>query len=309
MGRNVYGRVRALAGTIVVASVLGGAYGSRAADTCADGSYLAIREATAVVGRLSAPLGKQTLRLSGLFVIASDPPIDPATSGVRVTVEHYPTDPSPPVDVTIPGGAHWRRRRAGWEYRDPAGSAGGIIRVALKQVPLPLWATYPGHTSPNAAFALTIEGRRLALSFAPQAVPFVGLTVNADAYQCGQTLFFPDQPLRPGCASSRGTLRCVSGGPPAGPCQVSSPEDFVICDALNAAKAEQADSEQRGSYFTGQCADLSGMVLSPGVSCVVTGQVATGFAVTTTHPSMSFTSGCTWVSDPVPPLSRNLTCS
>jgi hypothetical protein len=304
MGRNVYGRVWALVPALVVAGILGTASGSRAADGCADGSSLGIREATAVIGRLSAPAGKQTLRLSGLFVIASDPPIDPAASGVRVTVEH---DPSPLVDVTIPGGAHWRRRQARWEYRDPAGSAGGIVRVALKQVPVPLWATYPAHTSSNAAFSLTIEGKRLALSFPPQTVPFVGLTVNADAYQCGQTLFFSDQALRPGCASSKGTLRCVSGGPPSGPCRVSSPEDLVICDALNAANAEQTDFEKRGTFFIGQCADLAGFSSSPGVSCVV-GGLQTGFAVTTTHPAMFFTSGCTWMSDPTPPL-RNLHCS
>jgi len=76
----------------------------------------------------------------------------------------------------------------------------------------------------------------------------------------------------------------------------------VMQDARNAATAEEAYFSDTLTYFTGSCALLPGVTLSPGVVCTATGQ-ANSFVIQTTHPQSTKT--CTWTSNTSP----NLTCS
>ena len=71
----------------------------------------------------------------------------------------------------------------------------------------------------------------------------------------------------------------------------------VGADARNAATAQEAYFVDNNSYFTGACTGLPGFTLSGGVTCNTTGG-GTSFTVTTTHASMSYTTGCTWTSAP-----------
>src|SRR5213083_1296168 len=75
----------------------------------------------------------------------------------------------------------------------------------------------------------------------------------------------------------------------------------VMQDARNAATAEEAYFSDTLTYFTGSCALLPGVNLSPGVVCTATGQ-ADSFVIQTTHPQAVKT--CTWTSNTSP----NLTC-
>ncbi len=76
----------------------------------------------------------------------------------------------------------------------------------------------------------------------------------------------------------------------------------VMQDARNAATGEEAYFSDTLTYFTGDCAAMPGVVLSPGMTCTATG-APTSFSITTSHPQASRT--CTWSSATSP----NLSCS
>jgi type IV pilus assembly protein PilA len=82
----------------------------------------------------------------------------------------------------------------------------------------------------------------------------------------------------------------------------------VAADARNAATAQEAYFVDNSTYATGTCVGtLPGFTGSGGVTCSTTG-TATSFTVTTTHPSMSYHTGCTWTSNPSSG-NPNLVCS
>src|SRR5881409_2541198 len=81
----------------------------------------------------------------------------------------------------------------------------------------------------------------------------------------------------------------------------------VAADARNAATAQEAYFVDNNTYASGACSTLPGFNQSGGVVCNSTG-TATNFSVTTTHPSMSYTTGCTWTSNPAAGT-PNLVCS
>ena len=81
----------------------------------------------------------------------------------------------------------------------------------------------------------------------------------------------------------------------------------VASDARNAATAEEAYFVDFSAYSAGACSGLPGFTGSGGVVCATTG-TATKFSVTTSHPSMSYTTGCTWTSNPAAGT-PNLVCS
>ena len=81
----------------------------------------------------------------------------------------------------------------------------------------------------------------------------------------------------------------------------------VAADARNAATSQEAYFVDNNTYATGACGSLPGFVGSGGVTCTTTG-TATNFSVTTTHPSMSYGTGCTWTSNPASGT-PNLVCS
>jgi prepilin-type N-terminal cleavage/methylation domain-containing protein len=81
----------------------------------------------------------------------------------------------------------------------------------------------------------------------------------------------------------------------------------VSADARNGATAQEAYFVDNNAYFTGACTGLPGFILSAGVTCNTTGGAST-YTITTTHPNMSYTTGCTWSSAPAAG-SPNLACS
>jgi len=80
----------------------------------------------------------------------------------------------------------------------------------------------------------------------------------------------------------------------------------VQTDARNAATAEEAYFVDNNTYSS-DCTTLPGFTQSEGVVITCTGD-ATKFTITTSHPSMAFTTGCTWDSKPASGQ-PNLTCS
>ena len=73
----------------------------------------------------------------------------------------------------------------------------------------------------------------------------------------------------------------------------------VMQDARNAATAEEGYFSDTLTYFTGNCALMPGVNLSPGVTCTATG-APSSFTITTTHPQATKT--CTWTSNTSPNL-------
>jgi len=72
----------------------------------------------------------------------------------------------------------------------------------------------------------------------------------------------------------------------------------VAADGRNAATAQEAYFVDNSTYkASGGCSTLPGFTGSGGVTCTVTG-TATSFTVSTSHASMSYTTGCTWTSNP-----------
>ncbi len=80
----------------------------------------------------------------------------------------------------------------------------------------------------------------------------------------------------------------------------------VASDARNAATAEEAYFVDNNVYSAGACSVLPGFTGSGGVTCN-TALAGTGFTVTTSHPSASYTTGCTWTSNPG--SGPNMVCS
>jgi prepilin-type N-terminal cleavage/methylation domain-containing protein len=81
----------------------------------------------------------------------------------------------------------------------------------------------------------------------------------------------------------------------------------VATDARNAATAQEAYFVDNITYGSGACSTLPGFHASGGVTCNTTG-TASGFTITTSHPNMSYRTGCTWTSNPSLG-SPNLVCS
>ena len=80
----------------------------------------------------------------------------------------------------------------------------------------------------------------------------------------------------------------------------------VESDARNGATAEEAYFVDFNTY-TATCANLPGFVQSGGVVITCNAGAST-FSISTSHPSSSFTTGCTWRSNPSAGTA-NLVCS
>ena len=81
----------------------------------------------------------------------------------------------------------------------------------------------------------------------------------------------------------------------------------VASDVRNAATSQEAYFVDNDQYST-DCAALPGFVQSDGVVLDCATASATDFSISGTHPSMAYTTGCTWKSDPGAG-SSNLTCN
>ena len=74
----------------------------------------------------------------------------------------------------------------------------------------------------------------------------------------------------------------------------------VEADARNAATAEEAYFVDNNAYLVGACSGLAtfGFNGSDGVTCAAGASGTDGFTITTSHAKASFTTGCTWTSNP-----------
>lgn len=130
--------------------------------------------------KLQAPPGDDLLKLSGTAVVATTPPIDPRTTGLRAILT---TDTGLVLaDLTAPAGSSWSRNSAGtaWKYRDPA-APNGIVRAKLRTI------------QPEGTIRLQVNARGLALGAAPAGTPPIariafGLPTAAPG-QCGTANF------------------------------------------------------------------------------------------------------------------------
>lgn len=257
------------------------------------------------------------LRFRGRITVPVVPAIDPAAQGVRLALSDSPNDGfaegTRVLDVRLPAGARWTGRADAWTYRDRTGSACGITRMGVKLRP----PVVPSVNLVDVVF--DVEGRGAVYAVTPDMVttgvdPVTGqLTGRALVAQVA--FVAPDDAANPQCGSvyvtSELATRCafevggvVCQGPRiGGPCRVGDPDDLVVCDVLNAVRAQARWFARRGDYFSGACGVLPGVVTSPGVSCVTAG-TADEFQVYAAHPSAL--RQCTWTS--APGAGQNLVC-
>jgi type IV pilus assembly protein PilE len=77
----------------------------------------------------------------------------------------------------------------------------------------------------------------------------------------------------------------------------------VAQDARNAATGQEAYFADTLGYYTGDCTNLPGVVLSDDMSCQTTALDARSFEITTSHPKANVS--CVWSTSTSP----NLICS
>ena len=293
-----------------------------ALDPCDLGNGVRIKETNLKVRRPLSPQGDDTLRFTGTITVPRAPAIDPAASGMRLTLYSQQSGPigEPALfpatvisDATLPGGERWRRSMSGgtFRYRDPSGEAGGITRARIRLL-APL---VPSANLMKVAFY--IVGRRGDYAITPAMVDW-GVSTGGGSLmisialgdlsptnqQCGQTVYFAENATHCTFTASGGAVECT--GPPAvGPCHLGDPDDLMVCDLLDAVRSQVRYFSLNGTYFTGSCTALPGFVPSPGVTCATTG-TATEFWVTTSHPSAT-RAFCDWSSSA--PSGQNLVCA
>jgi hypothetical protein len=288
-------------------------------DPCAGfgGAGIRMRDVSLMLRKLGGRSMDDTVRFRAIVPLGAGVNLDPSVTGLRLTVlDNAWTSDDLVLDVAAPGGAGWTGSAdaRSWTYRatDPATS--GIKRALVKEVD-----ANPAYVRPRA-LSVTLDARRgtydgtsdLESHFVTLA--FAG-TGTADV--CAELPFYPwlftglpgvepweTLPWQPSCKfrSNGRTLECATG-PKVGPCRVSIPGDMMVCDAQNAAGAQEQYRNDTGAYFTGSCADLPGFVASPNVTCNTSGS-DTGFTVSTFHVDPSQWFECDWNSQGTP----NLTC-
>jgi hypothetical protein len=279
-------------------------------DPCEYG--FALREGSLSLRRLGPPAGDDAVRVKGIMPLPERMVPDPSASGIRIVVLDGSWGENDVVlDVAAAPGPGWRVIVPGrsWSYRasDPAST--GITRAVVKEI------------APNAAFALprqyavVIDARRGTYGVTSDReshVLSVAFAADGTTDVCAERAFYPwlitqpplepalAEPWAPRCRFRHGerTLACTSG-PRVGPCRVSLPSDHVICDAQNAAAAEERNRAATGSYLSGPCSALPGFVPSPDVSCTVVAG-ADDFQLVTHHAGTAST--CEWRARTTPSL-------
>jgi hypothetical protein len=259
-----------------------------------------MKEPRLFVSRLDRPAGEQTFRLRGTVIIRPQGPVDPATNGLRLTF-HVFYEGDILFDAIAPGGTGWTSRMDGtaWTYHRRAGDMGDITRAVVRRVELPA-GTYlsPGFE----AFAFVIQGRDATYRLEPDRHVIATISLDArvlNGLDCGDAFFGPSVPWQCTPNPSGRTVTC--GARRMGPCNVSDPNDMIVCDVLNAVDAEARHLAQQGVYHGGPCDELPGFVSSPDVSCY-TSDWPGGFAISASHPQARWS--CTWNTDIAPPNSK-----
>ncbi len=132
------------------------------------------------LSKLQAPSGDDQLKLGGIVVVPTSPPIDPVAHGMRLVLT---TNGGVGLaDLTAPAGAKWSANKAGtaWKYRDSQ-AASGIVNARVQAI------------KPTGTLRVKVKARGLALGAAPAGTPPVaevafGAPLAAPG-QCGVTAF------------------------------------------------------------------------------------------------------------------------
>ena len=280
------------------------------------GAGIRLRDVSMTLRKLGGRAMDDTVRFRAIVPLGAGVALDPSVTGLRLTVfDDAWTSDDLVLDVAAPGGAGWIGNAGGrsWTYRatDPATS--GIKRAVVKEVD-----ANPAYLRPRA-LSIVLDARRGTYDGTSDleshivTLAFAG-TGTADV--CAELAFYPwlftglpgVEPWealswQPSCKfrSNGRTLECTTG-PKVGPCRVSTPADMMICDAQNAAGAQEQYRNDTGAYYTGPCAALPGFVSSPDVTCSTSGSDS-GFTVSTNHVDMAQWQECTWNSQGTPNLS------
>jgi len=87
-----------------------------------------------ILGKLLAPSGDETLKLSAVLTVPTTPALAPDVKGLRLLLSSGAGVPV--LDHTIAGGAHWKANGAGtvWTYRNP-GTPSGVTKAKVKTTP------------------------------------------------------------------------------------------------------------------------------------------------------------------------------
>jgi hypothetical protein len=130
--------------------------------------------------KLQAPSGDDQLKLGGTVAVATSPPLDLITNGLRLVLA---TDGGVVLaDLTAPAGARWSANgaRTAWKYRDPSASS-GILTAKVTA------------TKPTGTLKVKLKARGLALGAALAGAPPVATIAlgapTAAPGQCGATAF------------------------------------------------------------------------------------------------------------------------
>jgi hypothetical protein len=279
------------------------------------GNGAELREATLKLRRLGGRANDDTLRFRAIVPL-NDEAVDPAATGLRLVVlDAAWTSDDVVLDLTAPAGPEWVTTSGGWTYRSTDVGTSDIKRAVVKEIdPNPAYAR-------TRALSVSIDARRGAYdSTSDLESHYVTLAFAAagTAEVCANRPFYPwlftgvpgvEDPYEapewaPECRfrSNGRTLDCTSG-PRVGVCQVSLPNDLLVCDVQNAAAAqEQYAMANAGAYFDGPCEALPGFTASPNVTCAA--HAADGsFWIETSSPNATWPLGCRWESSAMPHLS------
>jgi hypothetical protein len=237
-------------------------------DPCADSSPIFSAVALRMTG-FATEAEDDTFRLTG--VLAPDAPLDLATTGFAIVLGNRYFGAL--AHAAIPPAAWRPGARGGWTYRDGAGTIGGVTSVVIKG-------------RGDGTFALRVQGRRRDYArrsdIRPIRVTIALAAAGATGARCGETTL-----SIPRCtfAATGNTLRCE---PPASQRRCPAAADAaVVCDAKNAAAAEDAFLTMQGQYYSGDCSGLPGFTSSPDVVCVASGAGDTVYSLTTASPTSS----------------------
>jgi hypothetical protein len=131
-------------------------------DPCEDGGWnQGLREARVTFRKLGARPNDDTLRFRAIMWLGAEDVIDPAATGLRLTVlDGGGTADDLVLDVAAPGGSDWVLNNAGrsWSYRSSDLGTSAIKRPTVKEIePNPAWAAFPD--APRALL-VTIAARR-----------------------------------------------------------------------------------------------------------------------------------------------------
>lgn len=258
-----------------------------AEDPCVGSSPILHDVALVVKGFATGP-ADDSFRLTA--TLTPSEPLDPARTGFAFALGNRFFGAF--AHAAIPAGPAWRPgARAGWSFRDPTGTAGGVTRVKLKR-------------RNDGVFTLAIDGRRgdyaALVDIRPVRVAVALAAPTADVAACGEAFL---SVTRCPFGSAGNTMRCDV--PPQPRRCGDDPDARVRCDALNAAAAEEAYFAVHGSYASGDCTTIPGFVASSGtILCVATGS-DTDFALSTAGLDATVT--CTYDTNP-PPNEPNLVC-